>query len=368
MTRIKGTVSRGFTLIELLVVVAIIALLIAILLPSLARAREAAKRGVCGQNLKGIATACKTYAFDNEDRWPTAASCRNIGVGAAFFLQFVGGGAFGLARDEESLDEPRSNENVCAGKWILMDPPTRSMWLLIRTGQLETKNFICPSSNEDTIDPTSDILRFYTFKGYGYISYGYQMPHCIANNSSKPRENVDPRLVLLADKNPGATRSSQENLEYSSDPPPGIDVVPAFQSAVLGSFFDPAGAGTTMNVILADILVPPFQDLSDVPIELLKPLNSPNHGGRGDGEGQNIARGDGSVGFVKTPLAGVDNDNIYSLAKPQNGAQGFFEEQFWEGNYPGVVPPNMVCPGWRAIEFFPDGSGTNSSTDTAVWP
>jgi prepilin-type N-terminal cleavage/methylation domain-containing protein/prepilin-type processing-associated H-X9-DG protein len=55
---------RGFTLIELLVVVAIIALLIAILLPSLARAREQAKQAVCASNVKMLNTAAIAYVTD----------------------------------------------------------------------------------------------------------------------------------------------------------------------------------------------------------------------------------------------------------------------------------------------------------------
>lgn len=58
---------RGFTLIELLVVVAIIALLMAILLPSLGRARDQAKSAACASNLKQIATGMYLYAteYDN---------------------------------------------------------------------------------------------------------------------------------------------------------------------------------------------------------------------------------------------------------------------------------------------------------------
>jgi prepilin-type N-terminal cleavage/methylation domain-containing protein/prepilin-type processing-associated H-X9-DG protein len=58
---------RGFTLIELLVVIAVIALLMAILLPVLARAREQAKRAVCMNNLKQLTYAWKMYSDDNKD-------------------------------------------------------------------------------------------------------------------------------------------------------------------------------------------------------------------------------------------------------------------------------------------------------------
>ena len=67
LDNLRGRRRAGFTLIELLVVIAIIAVLISILLPSLANARKLAKRMLCSTRLAEQGKAALMYAHENND-------------------------------------------------------------------------------------------------------------------------------------------------------------------------------------------------------------------------------------------------------------------------------------------------------------
>ena len=76
----KRSKSGGFTLVELLVVIAIIGILVALLLPAIQAAREAARRTQCSNNLKQLAVALQNY-HDTYKKLPYGARCNAPGWG-----------------------------------------------------------------------------------------------------------------------------------------------------------------------------------------------------------------------------------------------------------------------------------------------
>src|SRR5436189_2737146 len=123
--------KRAFTLIELLVVIAIIAILAALLLPTLSRAKETGRRTACVSNLRQINLAIRLYADDYSDSLPVLPDPNPYpnGVGA-YYKQLV------------------------KGYLGLTGPPSRN-----------EKAFVCPS---DRVLQTQIGHAFtsYTFNGY----------------------------------------------------------------------------------------------------------------------------------------------------------------------------------------------------------
>ncbi len=102
--RQKSARRRAFTLIELLVVIAIIAVLAALLLPALARAKEYARRIKCASNLRQLAVAVHMYIGDSDERLPavwdgSVGAGNNSGPGGwIYFMNFGGPTGFDLFR------------------------------------------------------------------------------------------------------------------------------------------------------------------------------------------------------------------------------------------------------------------------------
>jgi prepilin-type N-terminal cleavage/methylation domain-containing protein/prepilin-type processing-associated H-X9-DG protein len=128
---------KGFTLIELLVVIAIIAILAAILLPALARAREAARRASCQSNLKQFGVIFKMYAGENDGyfappmQWgqmPTGPSMMGLGgdslypdywndVSIAICPSDPRVGSYGLDEDYGQMIQDVEAENAQEQEW-----------------------------------------------------------------------------------------------------------------------------------------------------------------------------------------------------------------------------------------------------------
>ena len=140
---------RAFTLIELLVVVAIIALLISILLPSLESARRAAKKATCLAHIKNIASSSRVYAADDAQGWaiPThhlqfAQETGNI----TFIGAYEWGGKSGVGQDDFYGGGTGNLLNSKYGTRAGFGPATRPMNDILYNGGFKdsTKPYFSP--------------------------------------------------------------------------------------------------------------------------------------------------------------------------------------------------------------------------------
>lgn len=179
---------QAFTLIELLVVIAIIAILAALLLPALARAKQNALRIACVNNQKQCALAFRLWGGDNGDRYPMAVSSSQ--GGASEFVYRTSSGP--------NLVAPTPNQTATA-------PGTGRVFQCMSNELSTPKIVICPADSFHTTAATNFVGPTGTpFGGTGgdFNALGGangRVSFFVAGDATE----ADPQMIVMGDLNLG---------------------------------------------------------------------------------------------------------------------------------------------------------------------
>jgi len=146
MSRDRETV-RGFTLVELLVVIAIIGILVALLLPAVQSAREAARRTQCLNNLKQLGLALLNY-HDTFSSFPEGANCGDSDPATRQSECYLRWGWNWKTEILPFLEQGVVSDQLTYGRRAFFAPPWRKNPLLTN---LVVSTYKCPSNPHDPL-------------------------------------------------------------------------------------------------------------------------------------------------------------------------------------------------------------------------
>ena len=213
--RIQQDHKRGFTLIELLVVIAIIGVLIALLLPAVQAAREAARRAQCSNNLKQLALAVHNYA-DSHARYPIARGTRPA-------RPYGNTSRYNYSGFAQILQYMEQRPVYDAINFNLTIPLQAGNTTVIST---VIASFMCPSESQRA--PADTAGTNYRFNEGANLLYSYAETDTSSVNTTMPAPNgpfFPERSIRLSDVTDGTSNTAMASEKLFGDFNQGIATI-----------------------------------------------------------------------------------------------------------------------------------------------